>query len=69
MEEPQNGDGGSAVPENDDELAIGPGPAPRSRPKRPLQFERAYLDCLPSANMYEECKLIGNIYVHLGCVS
>ena len=52
MEEPQNSNGGSVVKENDDEPMIGPGPAPRSRPKRPLQFEQAYLDALPSANMY-----------------
>lgn len=65
MEEPQNGDGGSAVPENDDELAIGPGPAPRSRPKRPLQFERAYLDCLPSANMYEKSYMHRDVVTHV----
>lgn len=37
----------------DNEPVIGPGPAPapRARPKRPLEFEQAYLDSLPSANM------------------
>jgi len=35
----------------EDEPIVGPGPAPRARPKRPLQFEQAYLDALPSANM------------------
>ncbi|GJN15466.1 hypothetical protein PR202_gb02384 [Eleusine coracana subsp. coracana] len=37
--------------EEDDEL-IGPGPAPaKQRQKRPLQFEQAFLDALPSAAM------------------
>ena len=35
---------------NDEEPMIGPGPVVR-RPKRPLQFERAFLDALPSAHM------------------
>ncbi|KAL8167035.1 hypothetical protein V2J09_008534, partial [Rumex salicifolius] len=30
---------------------VGPGLAPQRRPKRPLQFEQAYLDALPSANI------------------
>lgn len=55
MEEPQNGDLGAEVPENDDDTIVGPGPAPRRRAKRPLQFEKAYLDSLPSANMYVPC--------------
>jgi len=29
---------------------VGPGPA-KQRPKRPLEFERAFLDALPSAQM------------------
>lgn len=42
------------IDEEDDEPMVGPGPAPAPtrRPKRPLQFEQAYLDALPSANMY-----------------
>lgn len=56
MEEPLNGNGNvdsaSAKAETEEDPAIGPGPAPRSRPKRPLQFEQAYLDTIPSANMY-----------------
>lgn len=51
-EQPQNGNVSSvAVEENEEETVIGPGPAPKVRAKRPLQFEQAYLDSLPSANM------------------
>lgn len=56
-EEAANGSGPSAVTtetkvdEADDGPIIGPGPAPRARPKRPLQFEQAYLESLPNANM------------------
>lgn len=46
MEEHENG-----ANANEDEPIVGPGPAPRARLKRPLQFEQAYLDALPSANM------------------
>lgn len=46
MEEHENGANAT-----EDEPLVGPGPAPRARPKRPLQFEQAYLDALPSANM------------------
>lgn len=36
----------------EDDATIGPGPAPaRPRKKRPLQFEQAFLDALPSAHM------------------
>lgn len=58
MEEAEaQGDKGSAgttpttAETTNDEPIVGPGPAHRARPKRPLQFEQAYLDCLPSANM------------------
>lgn len=52
MDENQNGGNTNlTIAENEEEAMIGPGPAPRSRPKRPLQFEQAYLDALPSANM------------------
>lgn len=41
-----------AAPEVDEEEPmVGPGPAPRGKRKRPLQFEQAYLDSLPCANM------------------
>ncbi|KAK6926636.1 Cyclophilin-type peptidyl-prolyl cis-trans isomerase domain [Dillenia turbinata] len=67
-EEPQkeNG-GGSAMAENEEEEAmIGPGPAaPRSRPKRPLQFEQAYLDSLPSAHMYEKSFMHRDVVTHV----
>ena len=46
MEEHENG-----ANAGEEEPMIGPGPAPRARPKRPLQFEQAYLNALPSANM------------------
>jgi hypothetical protein len=37
----------------EEDAIIGPGPAaPKSRKKRPLQFEKAFLDALPSAHMY-----------------
>jgi peptidylprolyl isomerase domain and WD repeat-containing protein 1 len=36
----------------EEEDMIGPGPAPaKQRQKRPLQFEQAFLDALPSAAM------------------
>ena len=55
MEEPLNGNGGSttAAESEEEAVVVGPGPAPRARPKRPLEFEHAYLDALPSANMYD----------------
>lgn len=77
MEEPQNGDANTnsvvaAVEEEEaiakvaaaveeEEAVVGPAPAPRSRPKRPLQFEHAYLDALPSANMYATFYLVNLI--------
>lgn len=51
MEEAQEVNGNSAAGEEEEPM-VGPDPAPRARPKRPLQFEHAYLDSLPSANMY-----------------
>lgn len=53
---------------DDEEPLIGPGPvpAPRARPKRPLEFEQAYLDSLPSANMYAYIYMrISGLSVHL----
>ena len=35
----------------DDETMVGPDPAPQPRRKSTLQFEKAYLDSLHSANM------------------
>lgn len=55
-EEPQNGN--TIAAESEDEPIVGPGPAPRARPKRPLQFEQAYLDALPSALMYAISSLL-----------
>jgi len=40
------------VGQEEDEEMLGPGPAPaKQRKKRPLQFEQAFLDALPSAAM------------------
>ncbi|KAI8567082.1 hypothetical protein RHMOL_Rhmol02G0093500 [Rhododendron molle] len=60
-----NGSSTPAVAETEEEPAIGPGPAPRSRPKRPLQFEQAYLDSLPSANMYEKSYMHRDVVTHV----
>ncbi|OIW21997.1 hypothetical protein TanjilG_28420 [Lupinus angustifolius] len=49
----------------EDEPVIGPGPAPRNRLKRPLQFEQAYLDTLPSANMYEKSYMHRDVVTHV----
>ncbi|XP_022969540.1 peptidyl-prolyl cis-trans isomerase CYP71 [Cucurbita maxima] len=71
MEEPRNGnvDSASAIPETEEEAAIGPGPAPRSRLKRPLQFEQAYLDTIPSANMYEKSYMHRDVVTHVAVSS
>ncbi|KAK9156695.1 hypothetical protein Scep_003269 [Stephania cephalantha] len=42
-----------------------PSPAPRARTKRPLQFEQAFLDSLPSANMYEKSYMHRDVVTHL----
>ncbi|KAG4978586.1 hypothetical protein JHK86_038060 [Glycine max] len=59
-EEHENGANAS-----EEEQPIGPGPAPRARPKRPLQFEHAYLDVLPSANMYEKSYMHRDVVTHV----
>lgn len=53
-EQPQNGNANAIAEAADDDVEpiVGPTPAPRARAKRPLQFEKAYLEALPSANMY-----------------
>lgn len=52
---------------DDEEPLMGPGPvpAPRARPKRPLEFEQAYLDTLPSANMYEKSYMHRDVVTHV----
>ncbi|CAK9153831.1 unnamed protein product [Ilex paraguariensis] len=67
MEEAQKENGSSAttVEEREEEPIVGPGPAPRARTKRPLQFERAYLDALPSANMYEKSYMHRDVVTHV----
>lgn len=70
-EEPQNENGSSATmveekdKEKEEEPIVGPGPAPIRRPKRPLQFEQAYLDSLPSANMYEKSYMHRDVVTHV----
>ncbi|KAL6196131.1 hypothetical protein ACLB2K_031746 [Fragaria x ananassa] len=63
VEEPQNGN--TIAAESEDEPIVGPGPAPRVRPKRPLQFEQAYLDALPSALMYEKSYMHRDVVTHV----
>lgn len=55
----------TAVAEHVEEPIVGPGPAPRARSKRPLQFEQAYLDSLPSANMYEKSYMHRDVVTHV----
>lgn len=50
-EEVKNGD--TTAAEEEAGPMIGPGPA-KQRHKRPLEFERAFLDALPSAQMYAQ---------------
>ncbi|KAJ0972686.1 hypothetical protein J5N97_020645 [Dioscorea zingiberensis] len=50
---------------DDEEALIGPGPAPRPRSKRPLQFEHAFLDVLPSALMYEKSYMHRDVVTHV----
>lgn len=64
-EDPQNGNTAADQPEaNDEEAVIGPGPAVR-RQKRPLQFEQAFLDSLPSAHMYEKSYMHRDVVTHV----
>lgn len=53
------------VNEEAEEAIVGPGPAPQLRRKRPLQFEQAYLDSLPSANMYEKSYMHRDVVTHV----
>ncbi|KAJ7976100.1 putative Peptidyl-prolyl cis-trans isomerase [Quillaja saponaria] len=66
MEEHDDGvNANSATVENEEEPIIGPGPAGPIRRKRPLQFEQAYLDALPSANMYEKSYMHRDVVTHV----
>ncbi|KAL4182521.1 hypothetical protein AMTRI_Chr11g93690 [Amborella trichopoda] len=51
--------------EEEEEAMIGPGPAAPHRKKRPLQFEQAFLDSLPSANMYEKSYMHRDVVTHV----
>uniref|UniRef100_A0A1J3HHU1 peptidylprolyl isomerase n=1 Tax=Noccaea caerulescens TaxID=107243 RepID=A0A1J3HHU1_NOCCA len=46
----------------EEEPMVGP---PRGKRKRPLQFEQAYLDSLPSANMYEKSYMHRDVVTHV----
>ncbi|KAL5710704.1 peptidylprolyl isomerase [Ranunculus cassubicifolius] len=65
MEEPQNAEERIAVLQIEDEPIVGPGPAPPVRSKRPLQFEQAFLDSLPSAHMYEKSFMHRDVVTHV----
>ncbi|KAJ4847306.1 cytochrome P450 monooxygenase 71 [Turnera subulata] len=70
-EDPQNGNADGTAPPppppetEEEQPMVGPGPAPKARPKRPLQFEQAYLDSLPSANMYEKSYMHRDVVTHV----
>ncbi|KAJ4775642.1 Peptidyl-prolyl cis-trans isomerase-like 1 [Rhynchospora pubera] len=54
----------------EEDAMIGPGPAPaRQRKKRPLQFEQAFLDALPSAHMYEKSYMHRDVVTHVAVSS
>ncbi|KAG6470196.1 hypothetical protein ZIOFF_071253 [Zingiber officinale] len=55
--------------DGDEEAIVGPGPAPRSRPKRPLHFEQTFLDSLPSAHMYEKSYMHRDVVTHVAVSS
>lgn len=58
---PNNG----GIEEEETEDIVGPTPAPQRRAKRPLQFEQAYLDSLPCANMYEKSYMHRDVVTHV----
>lgn len=66
-EQPQNGNANATAEAADDDVEpiVGPTPAPRARAKRPLQFEKAYLEALPSANMYEKSYMHRDVVTHV----
>ncbi|KAF3455296.1 hypothetical protein FNV43_RR05744 [Rhamnella rubrinervis] len=64
-EEPVNGNAISATAESEEDPMVGPGPALPARRKRPLEFEKAYLDVLPSANMYEKSYMHRDVVTHV----
>ncbi|KAL2899500.1 Peptidyl-prolyl cis-trans isomerase CYP71 [Bienertia sinuspersici] len=55
----------SVVTEEEAEEIVGPVPPPQRRAKRPLQFEQAYLDSLPCANMYEKSYMHRDVITHV----
>ncbi|KAK4788780.1 hypothetical protein SAY86_020099 [Trapa natans] len=69
MEEAREANGASMQADVEEETMVGPGPAPKARSKRPLQFEQAYLDSLPSANMYEKSYMHRDVVTHVAVSS
>lgn len=66
LEEAKSGNMSStAREESEEEPIIGPGLAPHARSKRPLQFEQAYLDALPSAPIYEKSYMHREVVTHV----
>ncbi|BBN19375.1 peptidyl-prolyl cis-trans isomerase B (cyclophilin B) [Marchantia polymorpha subsp. ruderalis] len=55
--------------DEEEDAIVGPGPAPPARPKRKLGFERAYLDALPSAQMYEKSYMHRDVVTHVAVSS
>ncbi|XP_024519756.1 peptidyl-prolyl cis-trans isomerase CYP71 isoform X2 [Selaginella moellendorffii] len=51
--------------EGDAAPAPGPAPAPTRKPKRPLDFEHAFLDALPCAAMYEKSFMHRDVVTHV----
>ncbi|KAJ3681569.1 hypothetical protein LUZ60_016058 [Juncus effusus] len=74
MEDEPNGSSAAAAAADrngdEEEAMIGPGPvAPRPKHKRPLQFEQAFLDSLPSAHMYEKSYMHRDVVTHVAVSS
>ncbi|KAJ7562782.1 hypothetical protein O6H91_03G084400 [Diphasiastrum complanatum] len=64
MEKPGDGESDEEGP------IVGPGPAAQRRPKRPLGFERAFLDALPCAAIrYEKSYMHRDIVTHVAVSS
>ncbi|CAM6042647.1 unnamed protein product [Sphagnum compactum] len=64
--------GGNQIPDSGDEEGplVGPGaPVPVVRHKRPLEFEKAFLDSLPSAQMYEKSYMHRDVVTHVAVSS
>ncbi|KAG0602485.1 hypothetical protein M758_10G017100 [Ceratodon purpureus] len=65
VEEVKNGD----TMVEDEGPMVGPVVPAKQRHKRPLEFERAFLDALPSAQMYEKSYMHRDVVTHLAVSS